>query len=217
MPFKLDHVIYHVYDLQAAIAHEQAQGFHAFYGGVHANGTTHNALVCFQDGSYRELMASTGSPPLNPNAMDFSMVIRGKPEGIVGWAISTVNLDADIATLRAQGVPVEDALVGHRERPDGTILRWRLSWIDLKLSILLIQDVTDRVLRVPDDPQTNTHANGTTGIDALILPALLEDPTHLTTLFGKPASDSDGSRTYSLSNCRLIMSPSAMHPEIRYT
>jgi hypothetical protein len=57
---KLDHVIIAVRELDQAVADYIALGFSAIYGGRHASGATHNALVCFQDGAYLELLAPTG-------------------------------------------------------------------------------------------------------------------------------------------------------------
>lgn len=217
MSFKLDHVIIHVANLEAGMARAREQGFRTFFGGVHASGTTHNALICFADGTYEELLALTGDPPrcaAAPTA-DFGVLIRGKPEGVVGWAIGTTDLDADTALLRAHGIPVGELTPGQRQRSDGELLQWRLAWLTAMLPVFLIQDVTPRPLRVPGDEVTVTHANGTRGIEALVLPPTLDEVTLFPALFGIPQAQADGDKTYLLNGVKLIISPSVTTPEVR--
>ncbi|MCK6578832.1 MAG: VOC family protein [Anaerolineae bacterium] len=216
MSFRVDHIIRYVYDLDAGIAGAQGQGFNAFYGGVHAAGTTHNALICFADGSYDELMTLTGRAAQPTAAMDFAWLLRDKPEGVVGWAIAARDIDAEAAALRASGVPVGAITEGQRRRADGEVLRWRLAWIDLRLPTILIQDVTPRRLRVSDDPAVTAQPNGMTGIAALILPEALEDTGHFAALFGAPTQRPDGTRRYALEGSDLIVSPAADAPVVVY-
>jgi hypothetical protein len=56
---------------------------------------------------------------------------------------------------------------GRRLRKDGIELRWRTTEFDGGKSPFLIEDVTPRNLRVPDDIDTITHSNGVTGIAKL--------------------------------------------------
>jgi hypothetical protein len=56
---------------------------------------------------------------------------------------------------------------GRRLRPDGIELRWRTASLDGGMSPFLIEDITPRNLRVPDDIEAVTHANGVTGIARL--------------------------------------------------
>src|SRR6202165_1282689 len=51
---QLDHV---VRDLASAVSDHRRRGFTVTPGGEHADGTTHNALITFADGSYLELVA----------------------------------------------------------------------------------------------------------------------------------------------------------------
>lgn len=60
MPFQIDHVVIAVSDLARAVADYRALGFTVLEGGVHASDATHNALIGFADGTYLELLASTG-------------------------------------------------------------------------------------------------------------------------------------------------------------
>jgi len=57
IPLKLDHIGICAYDLQSLQDAFASIGLHAEYGGAHATGGTHNALLGFDDGSYIELIA----------------------------------------------------------------------------------------------------------------------------------------------------------------
>lgn len=163
--FKLDHIIIAVDDLDTAIENYRALGFNAFYGGRHANTATHNALICFADGSYLELLAPTGEPPL-PGMADFSpLLLNG--EGLTGYALLSHDLIADADELRARGALVGDVADGRRKRADGIELHWRTANVEGGKSPFLIEDVTPRSLRVPDDLASITHPNGVTGVAKL--------------------------------------------------
>ncbi len=162
--FKLDHVIIGVPDLDAAMADYRALGFAVNYGGRHASGATHNALICFSDGTYLELLAPTGEAA-QPGTNVSPMMNMG--EGLVGYALLSLDFATDIEALRAKGVNVSAVNDGGRTRSDGVELRWRGALIDGGGSPFLIEDVTARNLRVLDDAATVTHANGVTGIAQL--------------------------------------------------
>jgi len=162
---KLDHVIIAVRGLDQAVEDYIALGFTAVYGGRHASGATHNALICFQDGTYLELLAPTGDPA-QPGSTDFSPLLQ-RGEGLVGYALLSTDLLTDAAELRARGANVGEVSEGRRQRTDGVELRWRTAALDGGMSPFLIEDITPRNLRVPGDLATITHANGVTGIAKL--------------------------------------------------
>ena len=163
--FTLDHVIIAVSDLDSATDDYRALGFTVFYGGRHASGTTHNALICFQDGSYLELLAPTGDPAL-PGTINFNVLLQ-QGEGLAGYALLSHDLLRDAVTLRAAGADIGEVSEGGRLRTDGIELRWRTVNVSGGKSPFLIEDVTPRRLRVPDDRELVTHANGVTGIARL--------------------------------------------------
>ncbi len=162
----IDHVIIAVRNLNAATADYTALGFSVIYGGRHASGSTHNALICFKDGAYLELLAPTGNPA-QPGSTDFSPLLRGG-EGLVGFALSSSDLRADAAYLRQRGVDVGEISEGKRQRQDGIELRWYTASIEGGMSPFLIEDITLHRRRVPDDASAVTHANGVTGIAELV-------------------------------------------------
>ncbi len=162
MPFSLDHVVVAVRDLEQAIGDYRDLGFTVLPGGAHANGATHNALICFEDGSYIELLARTGASP-RPGPIDFSPLLDNG-EGLVGYALRTDDLEAAAARLRMSGVHIGDIVSGERRRGDGTLVRWRMLPIEGGFAPFLIQDITPHHLRVPNDPDAMTHANRAVGL-----------------------------------------------------
>jgi catechol 2,3-dioxygenase-like lactoylglutathione lyase family enzyme len=163
----MDHVVIAVHNLEQAMADYRQLGFNPFYGGVHAGGKTHNALIVFQDGTYLELLAPTASTQLDDrSANDRSsfLFLLAQGEGLAGYALQSPDLEADASRIQAAGIDITLRPPAGRARPDGQQLQWRSATIQDTMSPFLIQDLTPRVLRVPDDPQLNTHANGSTGL-----------------------------------------------------
>src|SRR5215213_11419225 len=96
---KLDHVIIAVPDLDAASADYRALGFTVNYGGKHASGATQNALICFSDGTYIELLAPVeGASLSNATSLTGQMMLKG--EGLVGYALLSQDFQTDIEALR---------------------------------------------------------------------------------------------------------------------
>lgn len=162
MSLHLDHIVIAVDDLEAAIQDYRDLGFSVVPGGIHANRATHNALITFADGTYLELLAATHNPPV-PDLIDFGALLHAG-EGLAGFALRTDDLEVDAARLRADGFGVGDVIPGERHREDGTVIRWKLALVDGGFAPFLIQDVTPRVWRVPNDPAVTTHSNYVTGI-----------------------------------------------------
>jgi catechol 2,3-dioxygenase-like lactoylglutathione lyase family enzyme len=162
MSLHLDHIVIAVDDLMAAIQDYRDLGFSVVPGGVHANRATYNALITFADATYLELLAATHDPPV-PNLIDFGVLLH-VGEGLAGFALRSDDLEVDAARLRADGFSVGDVIPGERRRADGTVLQWKLALVDGGFAPFLIQDVTPRIWRVPNDPAVTAHFNHVTGI-----------------------------------------------------
>jgi hypothetical protein len=166
--YTLDHVIIAVNDLDSAMNDYGLLGFTTFFGGRHARGTTHNALIVFADGSYLELLAPTGDSSADNKAVDY-LPFTAAGEGLSGYALGSTDLAADVAAMRAGGVAISDPTPGSRARPDGKILHWRTAVLKAAHAPFWIEDITPRGLRVPDDPTRVRHPNGVTGIAGLVV------------------------------------------------
>lgn len=163
---RFDHIIILVNDLDAATQDFTDLGFTIVYGGEHAGGTTHNALIAFADGSYMELLGPTNKPHSGAENTDFSYLFK-LGEGWYGYAFLADDLPSAVEAVRARGLKVSDISEGQRHRPDGELLRWRGAMIEGMLSPFILDDVTPRELRVPIDKAQ--HANGVTGVGGVTL------------------------------------------------
>ena len=157
----LDHVVYVAHDLAAAVQDHRRRGFTVTPGGEHVGGVTHNALVCFADGSYLELVAFRRPDPTH---RWWRHAARG---GFADFAVLSDDLAQDLSEL--SDLIVREAAEGGRTRPDGVSLRWRAAFLRAPLPFL-IEDLTSRDLRVPGGAAAH-HSNGVTGVASLIVAA----------------------------------------------
>lgn len=172
MSFAFDHAIIAVGALEPAIEHFKALGFSAFYGGQHADGKTHNGLVVFEDGGYLELLAPVDVDFMaSLDTVDLSSFLDfvAKGDGWAGYALQVEDIDAAAQAMRDRQLSVTGPTANGRTRPDGTELAWRTIAIDNTRTPFFITDETPRVLRVPDDADKVTHANGVTGVESMIV------------------------------------------------
>jgi len=165
---QIDHIIIAVNDLEQAIQDYKDLGFTVVYGGRHASNTTHNALIIFEDGTYLELLAPTGDPPVDSDAVDFRSLIQGG-EGFVGYAFNVQDMQESIETIRERGGRVDDPKPGSRITKDGHELHWQTATVKGKLSPFYIQDDTPRLLRVPMQTENLLHPNGAMGIERVTI------------------------------------------------
>lgn len=167
MNLSIDHVTVAGRDLNALMAAFADAGLSEVYGGSHSNGVTHMAVVGFRDGSYVELIST-----LEPNAESpwwhDPIHANGGP---CAWAIDVDDIDAASTTLRERGVAVDGPHEYERERPDGTLVKWELSFLgdgDPGATLpFLISDRTPRERRVrPTDALAESPI---IGVDTVIL------------------------------------------------
>ncbi len=161
----IDHIVIVVNDLEAASEQFTAAGFSVTPGGSHPTGT-HNALIPFQDGSYLELIAIE-DPELAKDHPWFERM-AGK-QGFVTFAVGADPLDYELQRLASLGIATVDRKDGARKRPDGQQLQWASAALQSDPPVFLpflIQDVTDRDLRVPSG-RAAQHENGVKGTTGL--------------------------------------------------
>jgi len=153
-------------------------GFNVIDGGTHADGLTANALVILADHVYLELISFTNPPeaypPSSPSRRKREAHKWAKKQP--GWidyaflgngALEGANRISDIINRRSETPLYIDEVPGGRTRPDGEVLRWVISSPAKQDSILpfFCGDVTDRRLRVPTQPDSNTrHPSDARGI-----------------------------------------------------
>jgi hypothetical protein len=196
IPLRFDHAVILVNDLEQAISDYQALGFNVFYGGEHAGGLTHNALIVFQDGTYLELLAPTHPDLLkqiDPNDRSNFLFMFERGEGFGGYALLSQNLEGDVAGMENRGLKVQLRSPGGRVTPTGEELRWRSAMLDGSMTPFFIQDDTPRFLRVTKDPDLQRQPNGISGIAGIMIPySDLNSGVNLySTILGNPPQQQD--------------------------
>lgn len=127
LPPGVDHLVFGVADLDAGMDYiEQRLGVRPVAGGRHARYGTQNALLSLGPATYLEIIAP--DPELSRPA-------RGRPFGLdslresrlVTWAVRNEDIDTAASAAAAARVAIGPVESGSRERPDGTVLAWKLT------------------------------------------------------------------------------------------
>jgi len=162
MPLLPDHLVIRVQDLKQTIADFTEAGFTVQRGGTHADGTTHNALVGFADGSYIELIAFL------KDAREHRWWDEEKRagEGFVDFALLPDSVSQTVEAACARGLRYDGPIPGGRIRPDGTRLEWQIGRPSTRDLPFLCGDLTPRFLRVAEG-EVRKHRNGSTGLAAI--------------------------------------------------
>lgn len=179
---RFDHAVVLVPSLAWAVPAFEAAGFTVLPGGKHDAVPTENALVCFADGSYLELLAArepgtreelrtlraggrweTHLRGVSAVARRFLPLLAG-PDGVTDWVLRSDSIARDAARLRAAGLVASGPVAMSRERPDGERLAWQLLLPESALHPFRIEDRTPRDRRVPAEEKAVRHANGARGV-----------------------------------------------------
>ena len=167
MDLRIDHVTVAGRDLDRLTEAFSAAGLPVAYGGRHSNGVTHMAIVGFRDGSYVELISTIDDDATSPW---WDSAIR-KNGGPCAWAVGVDDIAATTATLRDRGVTVEGPAAFQRERDDGTLVEWDLTYLEegdpgARLPFL-IEDRTPRERRV--QPTGDLASSPVRGVDTVVI------------------------------------------------
>jgi hypothetical protein len=168
MPQSIDHIVIAVRDLAEASADYAAAGFTVTPGGKHTGGATHNALVSFADGAYLELIALTD--PSQPNRHRwFESLDKG--DGAIAFALLAQGLGQVRERVTGAGLSADGPNALGRLRPDGKQVDWSMLFLSSNPAEplpFLIEDLTPRVLRVPDGAATE-HPLGNVTVAGLTI------------------------------------------------
>jgi len=123
----LDHLVYATPDLERAIEdmERRTAGVRPAYGGKHAGGLTHNALLSLGEGSYLEIIAPV-TPGDRSSALPFGLAALRSPR-LLTWATAVDDMERRVASVRAAGYDPGEIVAGGRDLPDGGRLEWRLA------------------------------------------------------------------------------------------
>ncbi len=126
----IDHLVYAVPDLQEGVDEmERRLGVRAAPGGRHPNLGTHNALLSLGADCYLELIAAEPAQPPPNRPRPFGLDTLREP-GLVTWAVKAEDIVTRVAAARRAGYDPGSVISMGRDAPDGTRLRWRLTFPD---------------------------------------------------------------------------------------
>jgi hypothetical protein len=121
LPATCDHLLWGAADLDVGIAAlSERTEVRAVVSGQHPDLGTHNAIATLGHRQFLEVIAP--DPSLRPGALARRLSALESPS-LIMWAARTTSA-ADTAA-RATAAGFEAAVIeGHRERPDGEVVRW---------------------------------------------------------------------------------------------
>ena len=123
---QIDHIVYTVLDLDAAIADfENMLGVQPIFGGYHTAFGTKNALINLDNGIYLELLAAdkTNIDVQPPRWMGVDLLTKKQ---ITRWALKSDNLEKDSIPLKKYNPEMGNIRGGSRNTASGSLLQWEL-------------------------------------------------------------------------------------------
>jgi hypothetical protein len=126
MSSAIDHIIWACANLDLGSRQfEQLTGVRPRFGGVHANGVTHNALVALGPLSYLEILAPVGPPAEADDAWVRIMHTLREPR-VLTYCLRSGSALQDLAAIGAGlGWQNSTVLQNGRTTPAGVALRWQ--------------------------------------------------------------------------------------------
>ncbi len=107
-------------------------GVEAVKGGKHPNVGTHNALISLGGKSYLEIIAP--DPEATSLVPAYLFLKELHTPSLFLWAAGTDDMDDLVKRIEKAGYPNSGINPGSRQRPDGSILKWRALSIETPVS-----------------------------------------------------------------------------------
>lgn len=170
----IDHLVLATPDLAGTLAWlDREHGLAVVPGGQHLGWGTRNHLCSLGGGAYLEVIGPDPDQPEPGRPRPFGVDDLADPR-LVAWAATTPDMTATLTAARAAGWEPGDDAAMSRTRPDGVVLRWRLTMplLDDALAVRpflidwgttehpsasLPQPATLQSLEVCGDPALATH------------------------------------------------------------
>jgi hypothetical protein len=126
---RLDHIVWVCDDLERASRRfESLTGVRPRYGGTHADGLTHNALVAIGERCYLEILAPAGPPTETDD--DWCRLARAAHEPrILTYCLHSFGPLSELATI-AETLGWDGTTIARNGRvtPEGVRLNWQCLW-----------------------------------------------------------------------------------------
>lgn len=127
LPAGVDHLVLGATDLDGGMDYvERLLGVRPVEGGRHPRYGTHNALVSLGPATYLEIIAP--DPELTrPERGRLFGLDSLQTSRLVTWAVRREDIDEAASAASAARDAIGPVESGRRERPDGTVLAWKLT------------------------------------------------------------------------------------------
>jgi hypothetical protein len=162
--FGLDHLAYAVPDVDAASDWlGRATGVWPVPGGRHLGLGSRNALAGLGDGAYLEVIGPDPDQEMDLTAHPFGLADLTEPR-LVTWAVRAAGIDDRVRMARERGYDAGRIESLERQRPDGTVLRWRLT----RLPSLPFDGVVPFLIDWGDSPHPSESSPGGLRLNELL-------------------------------------------------
>jgi len=123
----VDHLIWVVPDLVRGMDEiERRLGIRPAVGGRHTDLGSHNALLGLGDDTYLEIMAAHPGLPRPARGRLFGLDSLTAPR-LATWVLRCEAIESLAAHAAGHGLDLGAVHAGSRERPDGTIVAWKIT------------------------------------------------------------------------------------------
>ena len=167
MQLKIDHITLAGRRLADLVDSFTAIGLAPDYGGPHSNGISHMSLLCFDDGSYIELISTLREGEKSPSWGTY-IDANGGP---CAWAIRSDDINSDVEYFLSKQLPATKPKYISRKRPDGTLVEWYLAFVGENdpgtFHPFLIEDQTPRSYRAT--PSVSVSGSEITGVAVAVI------------------------------------------------
>ena len=127
LPSGIDHLVYAVSDLNRGMAEiEKLLSVRPVIGGRHPQYGTHNALLSLGSGTYLEIIARDPSLPVPQQGALVDLSAEEAPR-LITWVFRPDDIVQASLDAREAQIGLGPIQTGSRERPDGSVLSWKLS------------------------------------------------------------------------------------------